>query len=109
MGPEGGNGGGLVVAEGTPEQVAGVPASHTGKFLREILGADRISDAASVPAPRKTAAKKAVAAKSTTRKTTTKAVNNTATKKAATKTTATKTTATKKATPAKKTTRAGKA
>jgi excinuclease ABC subunit A len=104
MGPEGGNGGGLVVAEGTPEQVAGVPASHTGKFLREILGADRISDAASVPAPRKTAAKKAVAAKSTTRKTTTKAVNNTATKKAATKTTATK-----KATPAKKTTRASKA
>lgn len=51
MGPEGGNGGGLVVAEGTPEQVAGVPASHTGKFLREVLGADRISDAASVPAP----------------------------------------------------------
>ncbi|MCZ2526619.1 excinuclease ABC subunit UvrA [Streptomyces sp. HB2AG] len=37
MGPEGGSGGGLVVAEGTPEQVAAVPASHTGKFLREIL------------------------------------------------------------------------
>jgi excinuclease ABC subunit A len=106
MGPEGGNGGGLVVAEGTPEQVAGVPASHTGKFLREVLGADRISDAASVPAPRKAAAKKAVAAKSTARKTTTKAVNNTATKKAAA---ATSTTATKKATPAKKTTRARKA
>jgi excinuclease ABC subunit A len=106
MGPEGGNGGGLVVAEGTPEQVAGVPASHTGKFLRDVLGADRISDAASVPAPRKAAAKKAVAAKSTVRKTTTKAVNNTATKKAAA---ATSTTATKKATPAKKTTRARKA
>ncbi|GAA1918999.1 excinuclease ABC subunit UvrA [Streptomyces sodiiphilus] len=44
MGPEGGHGGGLVVAEGTPEQVAAVPASHTGKFLREILG-DRVSDA----------------------------------------------------------------
>ena len=44
MGPEGGNGGGLVIAEGTPEQVAGVPASHTGKFLRDVLG-DRISDA----------------------------------------------------------------
>src|SRR5687768_17027115 len=37
MGPEGGSGGGLVVAEGTPEQVASVPASHTGKFLRDIL------------------------------------------------------------------------
>ena len=48
MGPEGGNGGGLVIAEGTPEEVAGVPASHTGKFLRDILGADRISDAAPV-------------------------------------------------------------
>jgi excinuclease ABC subunit A len=38
MGPEGGYGGGLVVAEGTPEQIASVPASHTGKFLRDILG-----------------------------------------------------------------------
>ncbi|NUS12244.1 MAG: excinuclease ABC subunit UvrA [Streptomyces sp.] len=55
MGPEGGSGGGLVIAEGTPEQVAGVPASHTGKFLRDVLGAERISDAA-VPAPRKRAA-----------------------------------------------------
>jgi excinuclease ABC subunit A len=38
MGPEGGQGGGQVVAQGTPEQVASVPASHTGKFLRDILG-----------------------------------------------------------------------
>lgn len=38
MGPEGGNGGGLVVAEGTPEQVATVAASHTATFLREALG-----------------------------------------------------------------------
>jgi excinuclease ABC subunit A len=37
MGPEGGNGGGLVVAEGTPEQVAKVEASHTGKFLKMVL------------------------------------------------------------------------
>ena len=37
MGPEGGSGGGMVVAEGTPEQVAKNPASHTGKFLAEIL------------------------------------------------------------------------
>ncbi|WNI15043.1 excinuclease ABC subunit UvrA [Actinacidiphila sp. ITFR-21] len=56
MGPEGGNGGGLVVAEGTPEQIAGVPASHTGKFLRDILDPDAVSDAAAVPAPRKRAA-----------------------------------------------------
>ena len=33
MGPEGGNGGGTVVAYGTPEQVAKVPESHTGRFL----------------------------------------------------------------------------
>ncbi len=38
MGPEGGSGGGTVVAEGTPEQVAAVAASHTGYFLRPILG-----------------------------------------------------------------------
>ncbi|MCK1796463.1 excinuclease ABC subunit UvrA [Streptomyces sp. XM4193] len=44
MGPEGGSGGGLVIAEGTPEEVASVPASHTGKFLRELLG-ERVSDA----------------------------------------------------------------
>ena len=37
MGPEGGDGGGYVVAEGTPEQVAEVEASHTGAFLKEIL------------------------------------------------------------------------
>ncbi|EFQ84121.1 excinuclease ABC, A subunit [Aeromicrobium marinum DSM 15272] len=37
MGPEGGNGGGRVVAEGTPEQVAGVGASHTGRFLAPLL------------------------------------------------------------------------
>ena len=37
LGPEGGSGGGLVVAEGTPEQVAAVEASHTGRFLRPLL------------------------------------------------------------------------
>ena len=37
MGPEGGSGGGTVIAEGTPETVAKVKASHTGKFLAEIL------------------------------------------------------------------------
>jgi excinuclease ABC subunit A len=37
MGPEGGNRGGLVVAEGTPEQVASDPASYTGQFLAPLL------------------------------------------------------------------------
>ncbi|WP_324152105.1 excinuclease ABC subunit UvrA [Ideonella sp.] len=37
MGPEGGAGGGTVVAEGTPERVAACPASHTGHFLRALL------------------------------------------------------------------------
>ena len=38
MGPEGGSGGGEVVAKGTPEQIAAVPGSHTGEFLAEVLG-----------------------------------------------------------------------
>jgi excinuclease ABC subunit A len=37
MGPEGGAGGGSVIATGTPEQVADAPGSHTGYFLKEIL------------------------------------------------------------------------
>lgn len=37
MGPEGGSGGGQVIAEGTPEQVAKVPESFTGKYLKQLL------------------------------------------------------------------------
>ncbi|MEQ7846342.1 excinuclease ABC subunit UvrA [Nocardioides kribbensis] len=37
MGPEGGSRGGVVVAEGTPEKVATVEASHTGRYLRPLL------------------------------------------------------------------------
>ena len=37
MGPEGGDGGGMVVAEGTPEAIAASPASHTGRFLKDVL------------------------------------------------------------------------
>jgi len=37
MGPEGGDGGGQVVATGTPEEVARVPGSFTGGYLREVL------------------------------------------------------------------------
>jgi excinuclease ABC subunit A len=38
LGPEGGDAGGLVVAEGTPEHVAKTDGSYTGKFLAPILG-----------------------------------------------------------------------
>jgi excinuclease ABC subunit A len=37
MGPEGGSGGGLVIAEGTPEEIAANPDSYTGQFLAPIL------------------------------------------------------------------------
>ncbi|NNC81299.1 MAG: excinuclease ABC subunit UvrA [Acidimicrobiales bacterium] len=37
LGPEGGTGGGKVIAEGTPEQVAAIPESHTGRFLSRLL------------------------------------------------------------------------
>lgn len=37
MGPEGGSGGGNVVAQGTPEEVSNIKESHTGRFLKEIL------------------------------------------------------------------------
>jgi excinuclease ABC subunit A len=40
LGPEGGSGGGTVVATGTPEQVATVPGSWTGKFLAPLVGVD---------------------------------------------------------------------
>jgi len=37
MGPEGGDGGGTIVAQGTPEEIAANPKSHTGRFLKEVL------------------------------------------------------------------------
>jgi excinuclease ABC subunit A len=37
LGPEGGDGGGMIVAEGTPEQVAAVAESHTGDYLARML------------------------------------------------------------------------
>jgi len=40
LGPEGGEGGGQIVAQGTPEQVAAVPASHTGRYLARLLHGD---------------------------------------------------------------------
>ncbi|GAA2162766.1 excinuclease ABC subunit UvrA [Pedococcus bigeumensis] len=93
MGPEGGNGGGRVVAEGTPEQVARVEDSYTGQFLAPILarsartpqratGAKRTAAAA---ATKKTATKSA--AKAPARKATAKRTTATATTKAAAKAT----------------------
>ncbi|MET4126866.1 excinuclease ABC subunit UvrA [Roseovarius sp. MBR-6] len=43
IGPEGGDGGGEIVAEGTPEEVAEEPRSHTGHYLKEILAARRVA------------------------------------------------------------------
>ena len=57
MGPEGGARGGTIVAEGTPEDVAAVPASHTGRFLAEILGTTR---ARKRPAKTRSAGQRAV-------------------------------------------------
>lgn len=46
LGPEAGERGGQLVAAGTPEEVAQCEASHTGRFLREVLGAGRESEKA---------------------------------------------------------------
>jgi len=61
MGPEGGFRGGTVVGEGTPELIAGIPESHTGKFLAEILDPARM-EAAAKKKPRKKVAASAPAA-----------------------------------------------
>ncbi|WP_313564797.1 excinuclease ABC subunit UvrA [Mobilicoccus sp.] len=124
LGPEGGHRGGTVVAEGTPEHVATVEASHTGRYLARALakvdhvpevlppaapvprgGAVALSAAAKKAAAaekKAAAAEKKAAAKNGARKTapksgarTTTAAKTTATKTAAAKTTATKTAATK--------------
>ena len=50
LGPEGGDAGGEVLAVGTPEQVAKVAASHTGRFLIPLLAAGKATKAAKVPA-----------------------------------------------------------
>ncbi|MCC7380412.1 MAG: excinuclease ABC subunit UvrA [Deltaproteobacteria bacterium] len=44
LGPEGGGGGGRVIAEGTPEHVAQIEESHTGRYLARVLRGDRISE-----------------------------------------------------------------
>ena len=62
LGPEGGSGGGRVVATGTPEQVAENPASFTGQYLKPVLErgkARQAAEAAEAPAPAKRGRKKA--------------------------------------------------
>jgi excinuclease ABC subunit A len=49
MGPEGGSGGGTVVAEGTPEQIAVAPGSHTGVFLKPLLPAASVEQETKAP------------------------------------------------------------
>jgi excinuclease ABC subunit A len=74
LGPEGGNGGGTIVGTGTPEDIAAIAESHTGRYLAPLLG---------LPVPVQTAGK------------------TTAAKKAPVKSAAKKSVATKKAAPAK--------
>ena len=52
LGPEAGDDGGVVVAEGTPEQVAEGEESHTGRFLQSVLGSARASRADRGASPR---------------------------------------------------------
>lgn len=44
LGPEGGEGGGTIVATGTPEDIASVEASYTGKYLKTVLERDKVRD-----------------------------------------------------------------
>ena len=50
MGPEGGSRGGLVIAEGTPEQIANNSKSYTGEYLRPLLDGRAVPIRASQPA-----------------------------------------------------------
>jgi excinuclease ABC subunit A len=53
LGPEGGDAGGQIVAQGTPEDIAASEASHTGRFLREVLARRPIKRPTAEPAPKK--------------------------------------------------------
>jgi excinuclease ABC subunit A len=103
LGPEGGSGGGRVIAEGTPEHVATLEHSHTGRFLAPVLaktartttratGKARVATsratAAKAPGARKTAAKSSGAAKSSPAARTAAATAGSAAKKTATARTA---------------------
>jgi len=59
LGPEGGSGGGQIIAEGTPETIIKQKQSHTGKFLKPLLN---------LPTGKKTANKKPAVKKTATKK-----------------------------------------
>ena len=94
MGPEGGSRGGLVVAEGTPEQVAANGDSYTGQFLAPLLE----GRAATVAKSKRVVAAKQAGSATTTKATTKKATKKATAKKATAKKATTKKTAAKKAT-----------
>ncbi|HYN37042.1 MAG TPA: excinuclease ABC subunit UvrA [Actinomycetota bacterium] len=60
LGPEGGSGGGLIVAEGTPEQIAEVPESYTGQYLKPLLERNRTPKVARRVAATRSPSKKKV-------------------------------------------------
>jgi excinuclease ABC subunit A len=98
LGPEGGNRGGLLVAEGTPEEVAANDASHTGRFLKPILNGRGVGIGGPVEVPAAAAALRSKATAATTGRVTAKSAAATAAKRtSAKKATAKKATA-KKAT-----------
>ncbi|HEY9293570.1 MAG TPA: excinuclease ABC subunit A, partial [Microlunatus sp.] len=106
MGPEGGSRGGTVIAEGTPEEIARVPESYTGQFLKEILGGREVPVGPEQPElvaateSRRPVATKSVA-KPSVRK---KAAASSCSAKAGTATSAAKKAAAKKSSAAKKST-----
>ena len=68
LGPEGGSGGGQIIAEGTPEEIIKVKQSHTGKFLKPLLNLSETKKAAT----KKSGVKKSSTKKPATKKATTK-------------------------------------
>jgi excinuclease ABC subunit A len=100
LGPEGGKRGGLVIGEGTPEDVAAMEHSFTGQFLAPILEKGRAGMRAARPSVAAAAQRRALTTTAATTKaaTTKAATTRTATKKVASKSAATK----KRATPRRK-------
>jgi excinuclease ABC subunit A len=68
MGPEGGSRGGMVIAEGTPEDVAANPDSYTGAFLRPMLDGREAQQPKAAKRARQAPARKAPAKKAPARK-----------------------------------------
>jgi excinuclease ABC subunit A len=106
LGPEGGDGGGQLVAVGTPEDVAAVAGSHTGRFLAPMLGVKPKQAVKTKASTRKKAAKKKVSKKAAARTPAKKATAKKKAAKPAKKAAAKKKAAKKKAAPKKATKKA---